>query len=310
MKSKLTTLVRLHVVRLLSALLLAATLRADLPFVVISDWGTPPPKESGQREVAAQLGRTAAEIGSHCVITLGDNFHADGVQSPDDPLWKTLFEDVYTAPSLQTPWYPALGNHDYDGDPQAEIDYTKRSLRWRLHERYYTWTDAVDADTTVQFFILDSSPFVEEYAGDTKFARPGRARPDTAAQVAWFERQLAASKAKWKIVVAHHPVYSGGAKHGDTVELHKTIKPLLEKYGVQVVLSGHEHDFQHLNDGGRVHYFVISGGSVARPAGKHKFAKFMQGDTHGFGALIVKRNVIEVRFVDKTGKIFYKTEVR
>ena len=304
-----------HVTIIAAAFFALVSARADLPFVVISDWGIPPPRQArtDQREVAVQMGRTAAEIGARFVITAGDNFQAaKNISGADDPLWKTVFEDIYTAPSLQVPWYPAFGNHDYDGSPQGQIDYTKRSKRWRFSSHYYTMTSQVDADATVQFFILDSMPF----------KRSERTRPDWRAQLAWFERELAASKAKWKIVVAHHPVYSagttftvGGKVHerlvGDTPGMKEHIKPLLEKYGVQMMLCGHEHNFQHLTDGSHVNYFIIGSAAASRVAGKpHRFGKFMQGDTTGFSAIIIKRDAIEVRFVDKTGEVFYKTEVR
>jgi len=78
-----------------------------------------------------------------------------------------------------------------------------------------------------------------------------------------------------------------------------------------VMLTGHIHNFQHLNDGGRVNYFIIGSGAAPRPdVGSHRFAKFTRAGTAGFAAIIVKRDAIEVRFVDKAGVVFYKTEVR
>ena len=288
-----------------------------LPFLIIADWGARPGSAGAavQRKVATQIGRTAAEINSRFVLTLGDNFQHIGKEPvrPDNPLWKKFFEDVYTAPSLQTPWYPALGNHDYDhmDNPQSQIDYSKHSKRWRLPERYYTWTETVDPDTTVQFFILDSTPFVE-----SRFRGPERPRPDWRAQLAWFERELAASKARWKIVAAHFPIYSAGVlvvgqlAYRDVTTMQNFIQPLLEKHGVQVYLSGHFHNFQHLKDGGPVDYFIVGSGFLKVPAGpKHRFSEFIQGDTAGFSAVIVKRDTMEIRFVDEDGKVFYKTEV-
>ena len=285
----------------------------ELSFLVIGDWGVRPTSKNAahQHAVARQMGATAAKINSRFVLTVGDNFQSsEGVPSADSPLWKSVFEDVYAAPSLQTPWYPALGNHDYDGEPQAQIDYTKRSKRWRLNAPYYTWTETVDADTTVQFFVLDSTPLIEKYASGSRFEKRGRSRPDPRVQIAWLSRALAASKAKWKIVAAHHPVYSGGPMHGDNADIKKHIQPLLHKHGVQIYLGGHVHNFQHLKkDNFPVNYFVIGSGALLRPAGKHRYEKFAQGNTPGFAAITVKRDTIEVRFVDATGKVFYKTEV-
>ena len=45
------------------------------------------------------------------VLALGDNFYVDGVANTTDRLWDTAFHDVYSASSLNIPWYPILGNH-------------------------------------------------------------------------------------------------------------------------------------------------------------------------------------------------------
>ena len=108
---------------------------AACSFLVVGDWG-----KNGsqvQRQVAAAMGRAAAQVGSRVVVSAGDNFYPQGGASPADPHWRTSSEEVYTAAALQTPWYAALGNHDYRGAPQAQIEYSKRSNRWRMPSRYY-----------------------------------------------------------------------------------------------------------------------------------------------------------------------------
>jgi len=81
-----------------------------ISFLAVGDWGRD--GAFHQAEVAARMGETATALYADFVISVGDNFYEDGVASVDDPKWKTSFEDVYTAPSLQIPWYVALGNHD------------------------------------------------------------------------------------------------------------------------------------------------------------------------------------------------------
>ena len=100
-----------------------------LNFIVFGDWG-----RAGffnQREVAAQMGRTAEEIRSRFVISTGDNFYTTGVASVEDPKWLRSYEEIYTARSLWEPWYVVLGNHDWQGDAFAQIAYSRRSSRWR-----------------------------------------------------------------------------------------------------------------------------------------------------------------------------------
>jgi len=68
----------------------------------VGDWGWDGAFK--QREVAAQMGSEAARSGSKFVISVGDNFYQRGVESAADPHFRSSFEDIYVAPSLQTPW--------------------------------------------------------------------------------------------------------------------------------------------------------------------------------------------------------------
>src|SRR5580692_6262701 len=102
----------------------------SLDFVVIGDWGRR--GRWHQREVATQMGRTAATLGSQFVISVGDNFYENGVDSVTDPYWRTSFEQIYTDPALMTPWYITLGNHDYRGNVEAQLAYSGPTGRWRL----------------------------------------------------------------------------------------------------------------------------------------------------------------------------------
>ena len=120
--------VALHLV--LAALLLAAALPLQrcfaapppkaLSFLVLGDWG-----RGGadlQREVAGQMAKAAASYGAQFVISTGDNFYEAGVASVNSPQWRKSFEDIYTQPELQVPWYPTVGNHDHRGNVQAQVE--------------------------------------------------------------------------------------------------------------------------------------------------------------------------------------------
>ena len=98
-----------------------------LNFVVFGDWGRQ--GEQDQVEVAAQMASAAKATGAKFIISVGDNFYEDGVASTDDPHWRKSFEEVYQAPSLQVPWYAILGNHDYHGNCEAQIAYSKINPR-------------------------------------------------------------------------------------------------------------------------------------------------------------------------------------
>lgn len=89
--------------------------------------------------------------------------------------------------------------------------------------------------------------------------------------VPWLEADLAGAKArgqKWLIAYWHHAPYTRGAyrthrnQWGDIRDLYL---PVLRRYGVRLVLLGHDHNFQHMEVDG-IHYVVTGAGG----AGLHR----------------------------------------
>jgi acid phosphatase len=275
-----------------------------LNFLIFGDWGREGQKE--QRAVAEQMGTAAEAIGAKFVISVGDNFYEHGVKSVDDPQWQTSFEKIYTAPSLQVPWHVALGNHDYHGSCEAQIDYGKTSKRWNMPARYFKRSEKIDVATAVEFFFLDTTPMAQ--ASDDKAVTPEALKnQNIAQQLTWLETSLAASTAPWKILVAHHPVYSGGV-HGDTPYIIKHVLPLLEKYGVQAYFNGHDHDLQHLQ-AGSVNLFCSGAGSKVRETKNTAHTKFSKGSTPGFLTVALAPEKMDVRMSDAQGQIVYTASV-
>jgi acid phosphatase len=248
------------------------------------------------------MGKAAAASGSKFVIAVGDNFYEDGVQSVDDPHFRASFEDVYTAPALQTPWYAILGNHDYHGNVEAQIDYSGKSRRWHMPARHYTRSEALPGGEMVDFFFVDTSPFVTKYLG-SKTKIDGQ---DSKAQLAWFEAALKQSSARWKIVCGHHPVFSGGSEHGSTPELIRDFKPLLEQHGVTAYFCGHDHDLQHIVVGD-VNYFGCGAGADTRPTSMIEGSRFAS-DHAGFFSGQITAKTLRFAFVDYTGATIYQGE--
>jgi acid phosphatase len=274
-----------------------------LNFVVLGDWGRDGEKD--QTEVARQMAAAADEIGAKFVVSVGDNFYEDGVASVSDPQWQSSFEKVYTAPSLQAPWHVVLGNHDYHGNCDAQTAYGKTSRRWNLPARYYMRTEQIDAGNAVDFFFIDTMPMAS-FDDEEMIFETNVPRHEAPKQMAWLEAALAASTAPWKIVVGHHPVYSGG-HHGDTPYLVGHVLPLLEKYRVQAYVNGHDHDLQHLQAGG-VNFFCSGGGSKPRDTQKIPQTKFALGCS-GFMSVALQAEKMNVRLIDDQGNILYKAVV-
>jgi acid phosphatase len=242
----------------------AASPEKPLTFLAVGDWGRD--GAFRQSDVAARMGETAAQIGARFVIAVGDNFYEAGVASASDPKWKTSFEDVYAAPSLQVPWYAALGNHDYYGEPQAQLDYAKTSHRWRMPQRSYSFSAASPEGVTADVFVLDTTALVSDYRKHPGLAAKLAGQGDPSAQVAWLNSDLGASKADWKIVIGHHPIWAGDNSeagkeaHDGSPELVAKLDPILLRHGVHLYLNGHDHELQHTQRG-RMHYVCTGAGS-------------------------------------------------
>jgi tartrate-resistant acid phosphatase type 5 len=279
---------------------------ADLNFLAVGDWGRD--GASHQRAVAEQMGRAAVEVNSRFVASVGDNFYSSGVQTAQDPQWRTSFEDIYTAPGLQTPWYALLGNHDYRGVPQAQIDYAATSDRWRMPSRYYKVAGSDVGAAHVDLFFIDTSPMVHKYRDKVEGAIAGNvASQDVTAQLAWLDRELDRSTAPWKLVFGHHTIFSGSPEHGDTPELIERVRPLLERHGVQAYINGHEHDLQHIRVGS-VDYICTGAGSEVRPTGERDGTLFALARS-GFAVFTVGRDAANLAFQDFNGATVYQASL-
>ncbi len=279
---------------------------AGLNFLVFGDWGRQGEKD--QVEVAMQMEIAANASKPQFIISVGDNFYERGVASTADPQWLKTFENIYTAPSLQVPWYVALGNHDYKGNCDAQIAYSQLSKRWNMPARYFTVTRQIDAATAVDIFYLDTTPMVRSYWHEPGYREHVRTQ-DVPKQLAWFKAALAASTAPWKIVIGHHPIYSGGGivGHGDTRELIADVLPLLKQYQVQAYFNGHDHNLQHLQVGA-VNLFDSGAGSRARPVFKTRYTQFAKACS-GFTTVSLQADTMMVRMIDYRGRVLYTADI-
>lgn len=279
-------------------------------FIVFGDWGRN--GEDNQKEVARQLGRIAKKFKPEFIVSTGDNFYPNGVRSTRDHNWLASYEDIYTAHSLQTDWYVVLGNHDYGGDPQAEIDYTAIDRKWNMPARYYSKTFYINGDPTLGmlFVFLDTSPFLMEYYKDDKTNVKGQ---DTAAQRIWLEKTLAEAPVniKWKFVFGHHPVYTGGGRMNaaKTGEMKKLFKPIFEKYRVNAYICGHDHNLQYIKPPGYTYYFVSGAGSELSKTVIHPEGGIFAKAENGFMTFSVSSNQTRITVIGLKGEQLYSVSI-
>ena len=284
----------------------AAGQATALSFLVVGDWGRN--GASHQRDVAARMEAAAREFGCAFVVSVGDNFYEDGVHSVDDAKWRSSFEDVYSGDRLQqTPWYVALGNHDYGGVPQAQVDYTAHSARWRMPARYFKVPGADIGDPQVDLFVLDTSPLIDENGrGDNAMAVNVKSQ-DAGAQLAWLDQALGASRARYRLVFGHHTLFSGGSTHGDTPDLITRLLPILRKHRVTAYVNGHDHDLQYIVRDG-LNVVCTGAGSEVRPVSSVAGTRFCVARS-GFSVMTIGAGRIGLEFRDYTGASLYRTDL-
>lgn len=279
-----------------------------LEFIVIGDWGRN--GEYFQKEVSTTMAKAARTMGINFVASTGDNFYPEGVISVQDPLWKSSFEDIYTAHVLQASWYPVLGNHDYAGNPQAEIDYSKISRRWRMPSRYYTVEESAEDGTKILFVFTDTSPFEKGYHSNKNEPFGSNIRSqDTALQRKWIDSTLRNSDARWKIVFGHHPLYTSGPRKERKNDVAAALQPTLESAGADIYIAGHEHILEHDVLSPRLNHFISGAGSQVTPSTGNPLTKFVASQ-HGFMTCSVNRDEFFVQFVNHEGKIIYSTSIK
>lgn len=240
--------------------------QGSVRFAIIGDNGT---GERPQFEVAQQMEAFRKDFPFDFVLMMGDNIY--GSKTTQD--FKRKFEDPYrNLLSAGVKFYACLGNHDHT----AERLYKPFNMNG---ERYYSLKNG-----NVQFFALDSN-----------YMDPP--------QVDWLDKQLSGSGATWKICFFHHPLYSHGKFHGSDLDLRARLEPILVKYGVDVVLNGHEHVYERVNPQHGINYFVLGNSGELRLNNLSPSPDTAKGfDTdRTFGLVEIAGNDFNFQIVSRTG---------
>ncbi len=268
-------------------------------FLVIGDWGNDGNK--GQKNVADAMMKTAKINPPDLVLSVGDNFYPSGVDTTTDQHWLKSFEQIYYSKELQCPWYSVLGNHDRRGSIVAESEFKAVDSKWNMPSAYYAHSERLSDNTNIDFFFLDTTSLQEANWFETN---------ETKTQFRWLETQLANSKAQWKIVVGHHPIYSSG-QHGSNQKLVENLEPLFEQYGVHAYFCGHDHDLEHVKRKG-VNYFVVGSGASIRPTDPAQavlIGSDFAASELGFAAITISSGEMIVDYISATETKLFRVSI-
>lgn len=262
-----------------------------------------------QKHIASLMGEMAGLFKIKFVADAGDTHHFDGVQSTQDPLWMTNFELIYSHPDLMCAWHPICGNHEYQGNTQAVVDYSNISRRWQMPGLYYSKLipETVNNSSVLLVFI-DTTPLIDSYYANEKYADVHK--QDTVKQLKWIDSTLKASDAKYKIVIGHHPIYVSEKMRKTEESLIKKLEPVLKRNNVDMYIAGHSHTFQHIRkEGSNIHYIVNGSASSGRYPIEGPDTVFCSGD-EGFSVISVSNGKLKMSFINFEGKPIHQIEIK
>jgi uncharacterized protein (TIGR03437 family) len=254
-------------------------------FLAIGDSGMGTPEQS---LVASRMAREPAAL----LIHTGDVAYPIGSFAT----YQAYYFEVYRELMSRIPFFPSLGNHDVEGDlgiayksvhslPSAGVPDGHAG-----HYYSFDWGAA-------HFVALDSTLLLHETA--------------VRMQLQWLERDLQRTRKPWRIAYWHHPPYDPVRGEGaEARTARERALPILERYGVQLVLNGHAHAYERtkpmlgyreVEDGLGITYVTTGGGGASlhgtRPGGVFAVSESI----HHYVAVEVQATRLVVRATSATG---------
>ena len=239
----------------------------DLRLTAVGDVG----HAGGREDATAAAMADAAEWRPYdALVLLGDNVYPRGDPTKLD---ETVFGPFAPILDSGTQLWPILGNHDVmDDHAAANVDALGMPGPW-YSERL----------GDLLFVALDSNDLTSE-------------------QLDWLDQVLADTDATWKIVALHHPPYSSGYQ-GSSLDVRRLVSPIFERHGVQLVLSGHEHDYERSHPIDGVTYIVSGAGAETRRTGHEDFTA-AAWSWHHFLDISIDADRLVVRAVNQDMRVF------
>ena len=186
-----------------------------------------------QNDIKSLGSRTLRQAYSHFPEAGFMLFAGDLVSRSNEDYWREFFYAggwiFGMMPSVATP-----GNHEYDEPENQPCTFSKH------------WNQIYSAPANSPSEEYNNRNYYLDYQGVRfiSFDSPalGENREDSTMLVNWLDETLAENPNRWTVLFTHYPVYS--CSQGRNNESYRnTIQPLLEKHGVDLVLTGHDHTY-------------------------------------------------------------------
>lgn len=203
----------------------------------LGDAGTGLPLQNRVRDAYLEM---STDKPTDLWLWLGDNAYIDG---SEEDFMDHVFTGHYEGLMSYLPVIPLLGNHDLRGGYLSNHAKGTSQAYFNLFETPENGEIGGIASNSKHYFSMDYSNihfiFLDSYGSENQ---PGSAMYE------WLQRDLEVNSKKWTIALIHHPPYSKGGHDSDSepaiLDIRKNLIPVLESYGVDMVLSGHSHAYQ------------------------------------------------------------------
>jgi 3',5'-cyclic AMP phosphodiesterase CpdA len=258
---------------------------APLRFAVFGDSGM---ATIGQKKVGAVLEKLEPDL----VVFTGDVVYPTGVDADYD----SKYFQIYGKTLSRVPVFPCPGNHDYGNSRRSAAIGEKRFrdgyARVFRRPKYYSF-DAGPA----HFVSLDTNGAIPVAAAEPIGLDSVQRR--------WLEADLARSRARWKFVFMHVPLYSTYLNHGDNPGLRASLQGLFEKYRVDAVFAGHDHLYQRSKRMGKVVYLTVGTGGGTIMPGPVEDHPWLEKEVVAFGLLKaeVDEKRLALEFMNEDGQL-------
>ncbi len=198
---------------------------------------------ANQQAVGDQLVKYLGNNYMNAWILLGDNAYPDG----NDAQYQVNFFDVYKNSLLKKyPLFTAPGNHEY-----IDVEFSERYAQ-HSHEIAYFRDFSMPENGEAGGIPSHNKAFYSFDIGNAHFIsldshgidENSRLYDTLGPQAVWLKKDLEANKNRgWIVAYFHHPPYSEG-KEEVLIKIRENLIPILERYGVDLVLTGHAHLYE------------------------------------------------------------------
>lgn len=227
--------------------------------------------------------------------------------------WQTSWAMSEAAAEVPYDVLLLLGDNVYPSGDPARLPYTVLRPFDRVLDDGATLAaivgnhDAGHADEQMEILGMPGTWWAEHLPGDVLLIGLDSNRVGDPAQRAFLEDTLRAATERWRIVAVHEPPYSAGYQ-GSNLTIRDAFAPLFARYGVQLVLSGHEHDYQRSQPIDGVTYVVSGAGGRTRGTGEDDFTVVSYAVYH-FVDVSVFSDRLSVQAVDQDARAFDAFEI-